>query len=221
MPVTSSFCYQVWHYEFRHFLASRIHPQGFGCDCGVELDVVALPPAAISRQQTVRATDNEWATHGADVRFVFGTNSGADDIQATNGHNRSFCPFTSGERSLSNEMLAFWTTLASTANPNPDEFGEHRTHSHGVALAGVNRLQAGHPSRKGGLLAPRLLEQPSASSHEKGLRWPEYMEGGNRTSRIFRLVEGKPNSMLAMGIHEADCAFWRQMWSLHDMSNPH
>ena len=33
---------RVWHYEFRHLLASRVHPLGYGCDCGIELDLVAI-----------------------------------------------------------------------------------------------------------------------------------------------------------------------------------
>lgn len=100
----------MWHYEFRHLLPSRVHPRGFGCDNGIELDIVPVPSPG--------APASEWATHSADVRFVFGTHLGADSVQAAGGHNQTYCPFTPAESRLSDDMGAYWTALAGTGDPN-------------------------------------------------------------------------------------------------------
>jgi carboxylesterase type B len=105
----------VWHYEFRHLLPSRVHPRGFGCDNGIELDIVPV--------NTPGTPASVWATHSADVRFVFGTHLGADSVQASGGHNQSHCPFTPAEARLSDDMGRYWAALARTGDPNGDSAG--------------------------------------------------------------------------------------------------
>merc|ERR1711871_1815577 len=82
---------RVWVSEFAHFKPSTVQPlgcsgcgphgcKGFGCDNGVELDVV---PGHHTN------TTKLWATHGAEFQFIFGTVTGPDGV----GPNQTFCFF--------------------------------------------------------------------------------------------------------------------------------
>jgi len=93
----------VWHYEFSHFMPSPTAPGG-GCDNGVELDVVEAGASAT------------WATHGAEVRYVFGSEQNHDTLS---GRPRiADCPFSPAERRLSDEIGAYWAGLAREGDPN-------------------------------------------------------------------------------------------------------
>lgn len=93
----------VWHYEFSHFMPSPTAPGG-GCDNGVELDVVEAGASAT------------WATHGAEVRYVFGSEQNHDTLS---GRPRiADCPFSPAERRLSDEIGAYWAGLARGGDPN-------------------------------------------------------------------------------------------------------
>eukprot|EP00656_Telonema_subtile_P010739 TRINITY_DN15214_c0_g3_i1.p1 TRINITY_DN15214_c0_g3~~TRINITY_DN15214_c0_g3_i1.p1 ORF type:complete len:311 (-),score=62.39 TRINITY_DN15214_c0_g3_i1:163-1095(-) len=97
---------KVWHYEFAHFQPSRVHADGFGCDNGVELDMVS----------PVESRSVGWASHGAETHFMFGTEIGADGLGPPN--NLTHCSFTPSERVLSDTMLAYWTRFIATGDPN-------------------------------------------------------------------------------------------------------
>lgn len=108
----------VWVSEFAHFQPSPSEPRGcsgygphgckgFGCDNGVELDVV---PGWHSESSQL------WATHGADYRYIFGTESGPDGVGPPN--NVTNCKFTAEEASLSSLMMAYWASFARYGNPN-------------------------------------------------------------------------------------------------------
>ena len=86
---------KVWNYEFAHFQPSYVHPEGYGCDNGVELDVTPGSPAA----ETVR-----WATHGSEFHYIFGTTVGPDGVGPPN--NLTHCPFKPKEQHLSSQMMA-------------------------------------------------------------------------------------------------------------------
>lgn len=104
-------------------MPSRVHPRGFGCDPGIELDVVPVPPTG-TPALAPGTTFSDWASHSADVHFVFGTHSGADTVQATGGHNLTHCPFTLEEARLSDSMGAYWAALAATGDPNGGAAGK-------------------------------------------------------------------------------------------------
>ena len=101
----------VWHYEFAHFQYSPnavgMGGAGWGCDAGVELDLV--PAAHVSQSK-------QWATHGAEVHYVFGTETGADPLGPPN--NLTHCEFRAAEKALSATMMAYWTNFAKHGNPN-------------------------------------------------------------------------------------------------------
>ena len=66
----------VYVYEFAVFHPNRDDPRGFGCDNGVELDVVsAFDPVTTT-----------WASHGSEVQFVFGTEHGSDGLGPPNNY---------------------------------------------------------------------------------------------------------------------------------------
>ena len=116
---------QVWSYEFAHFQPQRSGPQpasvrgavsggetatttpGWGCDNGPELDVVSPEPLP---------TTLRWATHGAEVRYVFGSEAAPDNLGPPN--NWTICDFTTEERTLSQVMLGYWAAFAANADPN-------------------------------------------------------------------------------------------------------
>lgn len=108
---------KVWVSEFAHFMPNPTQPEGCasdwcrgsGCDNGVELDVV--PPVHSAGTQL-------WATHGADVMYVWGTQHGGDNIGPP--HNHSDCTMTADEKSLSDAMMAYWSSLARHGDPNVD-----------------------------------------------------------------------------------------------------
>jgi len=97
---------RVWHYEFSHFQASH-RPDGFGCDNGVELDLVPARPTAQNRG---------WATHGAETHYVFGTTVGPDGLGPP--HNLTHCPFTPDEGMLSATMMGYWASFLHHGDPN-------------------------------------------------------------------------------------------------------
>lgn len=100
----------TWVYEFAHFQPNReVGRSGFGCDNGVELDVVS-PTTPISI---------EWASHGAETHFVFGTMFGADGLGPPN--NFTNCSFDVSEAHLSDAMMRYWTNFATKGNPNDEE----------------------------------------------------------------------------------------------------
>lgn len=96
----------VYVYEFSHFHPNHDDPRGFGCDNGVELDVIS-PTDPVS---------TSWATHGAETQFVFGTESGSDGLGPPN--NFTTCKFSESERELSSKMMYYWASLARSGNPN-------------------------------------------------------------------------------------------------------
>ena len=102
---------QVWHFEFAHFQFSRnsigMGGDGWGCDNGVELDLV--PPSNVPASQL-------WATHGAETKFVFGTEVGPDGLGPP--FNTTHCPFTAAEKQLSQRMMKYWTNFAKFSDPN-------------------------------------------------------------------------------------------------------
>ena len=96
----------VYVYEFAVFHPNRDDPRGFGCDNGVELDVVsAFDPVTTT-----------WASHGSEVQFVFGTEHGSDGLGPPN--NYTTCRFSDSERALSDTMMRFWSAFARSGNPN-------------------------------------------------------------------------------------------------------
>ncbi|CAE8627516.1 unnamed protein product [Polarella glacialis] len=110
---------RVWVAEFAHFQPSPSQPmgcsgygpqgcQGFGCDNGVELDVV--PGRHVTHQTEL------WASHGGDVKFVFGTETGPDGLGPPS--NLSHCEFDADERQLSRTVMAHWAAFARHGNPN-------------------------------------------------------------------------------------------------------
>ena len=106
---------RVWSYEFAHFQPQRSGPQpgsetpGWGCDNGPELDVASPEPLP---------TTLRWATHGAEVRYVFGSEAAPDNLGPPN--NWTVCDFTAEERALSQLMLGYWSAFAANADPNEE-----------------------------------------------------------------------------------------------------
>eukprot|EP00658_Telonema_sp_P-2_P085219 TRINITY_DN9671_c0_g7_i1.p1 TRINITY_DN9671_c0_g7~~TRINITY_DN9671_c0_g7_i1.p1 ORF type:complete len:559 (-),score=75.67 TRINITY_DN9671_c0_g7_i1:112-1788(-) len=107
---TSAAAHRVWSYEFGHFQPSRSRPDGFGCDNGVELDLVDKREGS--------AGSVGWATHGAETHFMFGTVIGADGLGPPN--NLSHCDFNPGEDHLSQVMMRYWSNFISRGDPNGD-----------------------------------------------------------------------------------------------------
>eukprot|EP00040_Diaphanoeca_grandis_P034062 m.209755 g.209755 ORF g.209755 m.209755 type:complete len:597 (+) comp33050_c1_seq6:89-1879(+) len=97
----------VWSYEFAHFQASTVHPKGWGCDNGVELDVAA----GYNTEENKR-----WATHGSGFHFAFGNTDGPDGCGPPN--MLTHCPFNPAEETLSQQMMAYWASFAKTGDPN-------------------------------------------------------------------------------------------------------
>eukprot|EP01060_Flectonema_neradi_P036527 TRINITY_DN7040_c0_g2_i1.p1 TRINITY_DN7040_c0_g2~~TRINITY_DN7040_c0_g2_i1.p1 ORF type:complete len:571 (+),score=49.19 TRINITY_DN7040_c0_g2_i1:49-1761(+) len=100
---------KVFMYEFSHFQPNRVTANGFGCDAGVELDVVHPTPTNV---------ESGWASHGAEIKYAFGTVVGPDELGPP--YNKTHCDFHPAERELSNKMMAHWASLAATGNPNGD-----------------------------------------------------------------------------------------------------
>eukprot|EP00756_Hemistasia_phaeocysticola_P051305 Hpha_TRINITY_DN26478_c0_g1::TRINITY_DN26478_c0_g1_i1::g.34086::m.34086 len=105
---------RVWVEEFAHFQPSSKPPQGcegdcegWGCDNGVELDVVPGTPDNTTRL---------WATHGSSYRFAFGTEIGPDGLGPPN--NVTYCTFSPEERILSEQLMAYWASFVRTGDPN-------------------------------------------------------------------------------------------------------
>ena len=103
---------KVFMYEFAHFMPGHEDPwgRGFGCDNGVELDVVHPSP---------RSYEVQWATHGAETKYVFGVETFPDGLGPP--HNISHCPFNAEERVLSKEMMKAWTRFARHGHPTERE----------------------------------------------------------------------------------------------------
>lgn len=97
----------AWSYEFAHYQPARWRADGWGCSNGAELDVA--PP---------RAGDDTrlFATHGDEVRYVFGTEGGPDGLGPPN--NRTNCTFNAGEKALSRRMRAHWAAFAASGDPS-------------------------------------------------------------------------------------------------------
>lgn len=97
---------RTWSYEFAHYQPARWRADGFGCSNGAELDMV--PPR--------QGPDTRlFATHGDEVKYVFGNEQGPDGLGPPN--NRTICTFTPGERKLSHEMRARWSAFAASGDP--------------------------------------------------------------------------------------------------------
>ena len=107
----------VWHFEFAHFQYSpnalHMGGRGWGCDAGVELDLVPAAHVAESKQ---------WATHGAETHYVFGTETGPDPLGPPN--NLTHCEFGAAEKALSATMMAYWANFAKHGDPNGVELLE-------------------------------------------------------------------------------------------------
>merc|ERR1712226_60168 len=97
---------KTWAFEFAHYQPARWRADGFGCSNGAELDVA--PP-----KQTMYT--RLFAMHGDETKYVFGNEIGPDGLGPPN--NRTFCTFSAGERNLSRQMRAFWTSFAATGSP--------------------------------------------------------------------------------------------------------
>jgi len=104
--------------EFAHFQPNPTEPigcsgygpqgcQGLGCDNGVELDVVPAHFGPSSAQ---------WASHGADPKFVFGTERGPDGLGPPN--NVTLCTFNREEASLRDVLMSYWVSFAKYGDPN-------------------------------------------------------------------------------------------------------
>ena len=156
----------VWSYEFAHFQPSRgpqpsgaAPPNGFGCDNGVELDVVA--PAPLSR------ANRRWATHGAEVHYVFGTTRGADGLGPPN--NLTLCAFDPAEAELARTIGAYWTAFAASADPNTDTptrtSTPHWPRSAGGAKGATQLLVV--PDEEGELGPVTGLRQPACEFWER------------------------------------------------------
>ena len=98
---------KVYVYEFAHYQPNRVRDNGFGCDAGVELDVVHPDPTSVEKG---------WATHGAEIKYVFGTTVGPDQLGPP--YNKTHCDFHPSERQLSNKIMGHWSALAATGDPN-------------------------------------------------------------------------------------------------------
>jgi len=108
---------KVFVSEFAHFMPSPSEPQGctgfgpegcqgLGCDAGVEFDVVPGRHTASTKL---------FASHGADPRFVFGTEHGPDQLANSNVTD---CTFNSEEAELSRTMMAHWAAFSRHGDPN-------------------------------------------------------------------------------------------------------
>eukprot|EP01062_Namystynia_karyoxenos_P059935 TRINITY_DN51369_c0_g1_i1.p1 TRINITY_DN51369_c0_g1~~TRINITY_DN51369_c0_g1_i1.p1 ORF type:complete len:584 (+),score=163.26 TRINITY_DN51369_c0_g1_i1:84-1835(+) len=108
----------VYVSEFAHFQPAPTPPEGcstpgalgcvgWGCDNGVELDVV---PGWRTEQTKL------WASHGSSYHFVFGTEGGPDGLGPPN--NRTSCAFDAPERALSAQMMAYWASFVRSGEPN-------------------------------------------------------------------------------------------------------
>jgi len=142
----------VWVYEFAHFQPNRDRADGWGCDNGVELDVVA----PVATPETER-----WATHGADVSYVFGNQIMPDSFEP---HNLSRCDFAPAEAQLSHSVTAYWGAMARTGNPN--------TACRGGACSPWPRY-AGRGQRLTQLLVAGAAPQPVAMLHASDCRFWE------------------------------------------------
>lgn len=98
---------KTWAYEFAHYQPSRSRPDGFGCSNGAELDVAPARQTNYTRL---------FATHGDEVKYVFGTEIGPDGLGPP--HNRSICIFSKGERELSHHIRAHWAAFATAGDPD-------------------------------------------------------------------------------------------------------
>ncbi|CAL1138085.1 unnamed protein product [Cladocopium goreaui] len=94
-----------WAFQFAHFIPSK-RSDGWGCSNGPELDVAPPRRGAYTKL---------FATHGDDVKFVFGNEVGPDGLGPPN--NRTVCTFTPGERMLSEKIRARWASFAASGQP--------------------------------------------------------------------------------------------------------
>ena len=97
----------VYGYSFSHL--------SLNCDAGFELSVV--PQWRPERLERSRAFGS-WATHGAELRFVFGNTAGPDDL-SSDPNVRKLCPFSDarGEVALSRQMRGWWASFAAGGEP--------------------------------------------------------------------------------------------------------
>ena len=63
----------------------------------------------------VPAGNDTWASHGAEVRFVFNTTVGPDDMNASITNN---CPFSVREQALVNTIDHYWSAFIASGSPN-------------------------------------------------------------------------------------------------------
>lgn len=93
----------VYVFEFAHL---RSH----NCDAAVEMGVLAHGDTSLT----------QWASHGSDVPFTFGSTSGPDGLNATAvpWPPRVVCPMDTNEQSLSAAMRRYWSNFARTGDPN-------------------------------------------------------------------------------------------------------
>jgi len=109
---------RTWVSEFAHFQPSPRPPRGcsgygpggcagFGCDNGVELDVVPGRHGSETRL---------WASHGSEFHYIFGTEHGPDGLGPPN--NVTYCSFSQPEAELSQRMMEHWASFARHGDPN-------------------------------------------------------------------------------------------------------
>ena len=184
----------VWSYEFAHFEPSRgaqpsgaSPPNGWGCDNGVELDVVRATPTAATRR---------WATHGADVHYVFGTTRGPDGLGPPN--NYTVCAFDEDERPLARAVGAYWTSFAKSADPNS---GCTTAAATATATATATTIGSG-----GG-------DEAASCAH-----WPGSAGGAAGATQMLVVPDAAGGLGPVKGLHEDDCAFWEGLFAEDDES---
>eukprot|EP00965_Chrysotila_dentata_P021549 713801-Pleurochrysis_carterae.AAC.2 len=131
----------VFHFSYAHFSLS--------CDAGYDMQTLPW----WEDRTALRSRFAHWASHGADVHYVFGTTHGPDDL-ADNVFQ--YCPFdkTAGEEDLVTQIQTYWTSFARGGEPNGSVAWPRFTPSAYLASAvapttSTMRLGAG-PSEGGG-----------------------------------------------------------------------
>lgn len=166
--------------EFAHFQPARgVGPSGaangWGCDNGVELDVV---------DQTPRRATRRWATHGADVRYVFGSEHAPDGLGPPNNWTR--CDFTPEEATLSATVIAYWASFAAHADPNEG-------------------CRVGGPLPGG---------RSSAASGAPCAHWPRSSGGASGATQMLVVPDEDGALGPVKAPHAKNCAFWESLPSL-------
>lgn len=97
----------VYHYQYAHLSLT--------CDSGY--DYGTLPWPAPPSLRKYRAG---WASHSAELQYVFGTTSGPDSDNVTDSNAKQFCPYdaAAGEPELRRAIGGYWGSFARTGVPS-------------------------------------------------------------------------------------------------------